>query len=118
MIWRIVRIGFPALMSGIQRTLSQFLIMYLVVPFGTAAVAGHTINQRVEMILMMPAMAFGMTSGVLMAHTAGYLSPPMGGSLYMPSAMKITFAAQASDPLPMGDTIVNTAELQDQMKKH
>jgi uncharacterized repeat protein (TIGR01451 family) len=55
------------------------------------------------------------TSGVLMAHTAGYLSPPMGGSLYMPSAMKITFAAQASDPLPTGDTIVNTAELQDQV---
>jgi 5'-nucleotidase/UDP-sugar diphosphatase len=55
------------------------------------------------------------TSGVLMAHTAGYLNPPTGGSLYMPNAMRITFAAQMSDVLPAGDTIVNTAELQDQV---
>jgi putative MATE family efflux protein len=75
MIWRIIKIGFPALMSGIQRTLSQFIIMYLVVPFGTAAVAGHTINQRVEMILMMPAMAFGMSGGVLMGQNLGAEKP-------------------------------------------
>lgn len=75
MIWRIFRIGFPALMSGTQRTLSQFIIMYLVVPFGTAAVAAHTINQRVEMVLMMPAMAFGMSAGVLMGQNLGAGKP-------------------------------------------
>lgn len=75
MIWRIVRIGLPAMMSGLQRNLSQFFVMYLVAPFGTAAVASHTINQRVEMIMMMPAMAFGMTSGVLMGQNLGAGKP-------------------------------------------
>jgi putative MATE family efflux protein len=75
MILRIFRIGFPALMSGMQRTLSQFIIMYFISPFGTAAIASHTINQRVEMILMMPAMAFGMSSGVLMGQNLGAGKP-------------------------------------------
>jgi len=75
MIWRIVRIGFPNLMSGLQRNLSQFVVMYLVAPFGTASVAAHTINQRVEMILMMPAMAFGMASSVLVGQNLGAGKP-------------------------------------------
>jgi len=51
-IWRIVRIGFPALISGIQRTFSQFFVMLFMAPFGTIAVAAHTINQRIEMMLL------------------------------------------------------------------
>jgi putative MATE family efflux protein len=74
-IWRIIRIGFPALVSGVQRTLSQFLLMYLVAPFGTFAVAAHSINQRVEMVIMMPAMAFGMASGVLAGQNLGASQP-------------------------------------------
>lgn len=74
-IWRIIKIGFPALVSGIQRTSSQFLLMYLIVPFGTMAVAAHTINQRVEMVIMMPAMAFGMASGVLAGQNLGAGQP-------------------------------------------
>ena len=74
-ILRIFRIGFPALISGIQRTFSQFLLMYLVAPFGTLAIAAHTVNQRVEMIMMMPAMAFGIASGVLAGQNLGAGKP-------------------------------------------
>jgi uncharacterized repeat protein (TIGR01451 family) len=55
------------------------------------------------------------TNNVLMAHTEGYLSPPVGGSLYMPNAMTITFAAQVSDPPLLQDSITNTIELRDQL---
>lgn len=75
MIWRIVRIGFPNLMSGLQRNLSQFVVMYLIAPFGTIAVAAHTINQRLEMVLMMPAMAFGMSASVLVGQNLGAGKP-------------------------------------------
>jgi 5'-nucleotidase/UDP-sugar diphosphatase len=54
------------------------------------------------------------TNGVLMAHTAGYLTPPAGGSLYMPNAMSITFAVQVTDPVPEGESISNAFELIDQ----
>ena len=70
-IWRMVKIGLPALISGVQRNLSQFILMWFMVPFGTIAVAAHSINQRIEMIVMMPAMAFGMASGVLMGQNLG-----------------------------------------------
>lgn len=74
-IWRIIRIGFPALVSGIQRTMSQFLIMYLVSPFGTLAVAAHTVNQRIEMFFMMPSMSFGQSAGVLAGQNLGAGKP-------------------------------------------
>ncbi len=74
-IWRIVKIGFPALISGIQRTLSNFFVMLFMSPFGTIAVAAHTINQRIEMMLFMPGMAFGMASGVLVGQNLGAGQP-------------------------------------------
>lgn len=70
-IWRMVKIGLPALISGVQRNLSHFFLMWFMVPFGTMAVAAHSINQRIEMIVMMPAMAFGAASGVLMGQNLG-----------------------------------------------
>jgi len=66
-----VRIGLPALVSGMQRTLSQLIVMWFMAPFGTLAVAAHSINQRIEMVLAMPAMAFGMASGVLVGQNLG-----------------------------------------------
>ena len=75
MIWRIVKVGFPALISGVQRNVSQFLLMWFMVPFGTLAVAAHTVNQRIEMILFMPAFAIGMASGVLAGQNLGAGQP-------------------------------------------
>jgi putative MATE family efflux protein len=75
MIWRIVRIGIPALISGLQRNATQLIIMWFVVPFGTAAVAAHTLNQRIEMIMLMPTFALGMASGVLAGQNLGAGQP-------------------------------------------
>jgi putative MATE family efflux protein len=70
-MWRIVKIGIPALVSGIQRTLNQFILQRFLAPFGTAVLAAHTLSQRLEMLIMMPAMAFGMGAGVLMGQNLG-----------------------------------------------
>lgn len=74
-IWRILRIGAPAMISGMQRTATQFILLYFVAPFGTAAVAAHTVVQRVEMILFMPGMAFGTGAGVLVGQNLGANQP-------------------------------------------
>ncbi len=74
-IWRIIRIGFPALIAGIQRTLNQWFLLLFMAPFGTVAVAAHTINQRIEMFLFMPAMALGMGAGVLVGQNLGAQQP-------------------------------------------
>jgi putative MATE family efflux protein len=75
LIWRIVRIGFPALITGIQRTLLQFFLQMFVAPFGTVALAAHAVNQRIEMFVMTPAMAFGMGAGVLVGQNLGAKQP-------------------------------------------
>ncbi|MFC1900313.1 MATE family efflux transporter [Chloroflexota bacterium] len=75
MIWRIVRIAIPASISGMQRGLGQLIIMKFVVPFGTVAVAAHTLHQRVEMFILMPGMGLGMGGGVLAGQNLGAGKP-------------------------------------------
>jgi len=75
LIWRIVRIGFPSLISGIQRNLNQFFLQIFIAPFGTIALASHTINQRIEMFMSMPSMSFGMGAGVLVGQNLGARQP-------------------------------------------
>lgn len=75
MIWRIIRIGFPASIAGIQRTLNQFFIQVFMAAFGAAALAAHVITLRLEMLIFMPAMSFGMGAGVLVGQNLGAKQP-------------------------------------------
>lgn len=75
MMWRIIRIGIPALISGLQRSFIQMILVSFIVPFGTIAVAAHTLNQRIEMILFMPCFALGMAAGVLAGQNLGAGQP-------------------------------------------
>jgi len=74
-LWRLVRVGFPASVMGMQMNLGQFLLMFLIAPFGTLAVAAHTLNQRIEMIMFMPAWGVGMAAGVLAGQNLGARQP-------------------------------------------
>jgi len=74
-IWRIVRIGLPSMISGMQRTFSQFFLMMFISPFGTVAVAAHTITQRIEILMFMPGMAMGQAAGVLAGQNLGAGKP-------------------------------------------
>jgi len=70
-MWRIVKIGIPAVVMGVQRSLGHLILMLFMVPFGTLAVAAHTLCQRIEMLLVMINMGFGMASGVLAGQNLG-----------------------------------------------
>jgi putative MATE family efflux protein len=74
-IWRIIRIGFPASITGMQRSLNQFFLQIFIAPFGTAALAAHVIAQRLEMFILMPAMSFGQGAGVLVGQNLGAKKP-------------------------------------------
>jgi putative MATE family efflux protein len=75
MIWRIIRIGLPSSIMGIQQNLGQFFLLRIVSVFGTLAVAAHSLNQRVEMIMVMPAWGLGMAAGVLTGQNLGAQRP-------------------------------------------
>jgi putative MATE family efflux protein len=71
MIWRIIKIGFPGSIGGVERTFGQTLLTGLIAPFGTVAVAAHIICQRIDMIIFMPSMALGNAAGVLAGQNVG-----------------------------------------------
>ncbi len=74
-VWRIVRIGFPASITGVQRNLNQFFLQIFMAPFGAAALAAHVIVQRLEMFILMPAMSFGQGAGILVGQNWGRSGP-------------------------------------------
>jgi putative MATE family efflux protein len=74
-IWRIIRIGIPASIMSMQRGLGQLILMAFMVPFGTTAVAAHTVLQRVEMIMVMISMGLGIAAGTLAGQNLGAMKP-------------------------------------------
>ncbi|MFC2038740.1 MATE family efflux transporter [Chloroflexota bacterium] len=75
MIWRIVKIAIPASVMGLQRSLGQMMLMRFMVPFGTLAVAAHSLIQRVDMFLFLPSMGLGVAGGVLVGQNLGARQP-------------------------------------------
>jgi putative MATE family efflux protein len=75
MIWRIVRIGIPAMIMGVQRSFGNLILVRLLVPFGTLPVAAHSLVQRAEMVLFMPSQGMGQAAGVLVGQNLGAGQP-------------------------------------------
>ncbi len=74
-IWRILKIGVPALVMNLQRSFGTFILTWLIAPFGTLAVAAHSLASRLEMFVMMPGFALGMGAGVLVGQNLGAAQP-------------------------------------------
>jgi len=74
-MWRIVKIGIPASITGMERSFAQFLMLWFIVPFGTVAVAAHSLHSRMAMFIHMPAMGWGMAAGVLAGQNLGAHQP-------------------------------------------
>jgi len=75
MIRRIVRIGIPASISGVARTFGNLALMWFMVPFGTVAVAAHSLYQRIDIMLVVCCMGFGMGGGVMVGQNLGARQP-------------------------------------------
>ncbi len=74
-MWRLLKIGIPALTMNIQGALGSNLLMRLVVPFGTIAVAAQSLTARVEMFLTVPGMGLGTGVGVMTGQNLGANQP-------------------------------------------
>ncbi len=74
-IWRIVKIGIPASIIGMQGVFSNLVLMRLMVPFGTVAVAAHSLIVRVQQVLFLPGVGLGKGAGVLVGQNLGAGQP-------------------------------------------
>lgn len=74
-IWRMVKIGIPASITGMERSFADFLLLRFIAPFGTFAVAAHSLTQRIDGFIHMPAMGLGQAAGILAAQNLGAGQP-------------------------------------------
>ena len=74
-IWRMVKIGIPATITGMERSFANLVMMTFIVPFGTLAVAAHSLCRRIESFVHMPTQGLGMASGVLAGQNLGADQP-------------------------------------------
>lgn len=70
-IWRQVKIGIPASINMVLRSFVGLVMMKFIVPFGTFAVAAHSLGQRIEAFLEVGALALGSAGGVLAGQNLG-----------------------------------------------
>jgi putative MATE family efflux protein len=70
-IWRIIKIGIPSSVTAMQRNLTNFILMWFVVPFGTYAVAAQSLADRMDVFVNMPAFGVGLASGILAGQNLG-----------------------------------------------
>ncbi|MBI2836229.1 MAG: MATE family efflux transporter [Chloroflexi bacterium] len=75
LIWRMVRVGLPAMVTGMERTFGNLILMWFVVPFGTVAVAAHSLMQRIDPFVHLPVQGFGQSSGILAGQNLGAKQP-------------------------------------------
>ncbi len=75
MIWRIVKIGVPASVTGIERSFGQVILTWFIVPFGTIATAAHTLAMQVTQLTHIVGGGVGQASGVLAGQNLGAKQP-------------------------------------------
>jgi len=74
-IWRILKIGIPGSGMGIGRAFGDLVLTRLMTPFGTLAVAAHSLTHRIEMFIRTPGMGLGTGAGVLVGQNLGADQP-------------------------------------------
>jgi putative MATE family efflux protein len=75
MIWQLIRIGTPAAVNGIERSMAQLVLVRLVTPFGDNALAAFTVTRRLEMFSNLGSAGLGMASGVIVGQSLGAGKP-------------------------------------------
>lgn len=74
-IWRTVKIGIPASVTNMERNFADLVLVRFTVPFGTFAVAAHSVVQRIDQFVQMPCGGLGMAAGVLGGQNLGANQP-------------------------------------------
>lgn len=74
-IWGLLRIGTPASASGMERALSQLILLKIVSPFGDVAMAGYGITRRMEMFVNFGGQGVGQATGIMVGQNLGAKHP-------------------------------------------
>ena len=71
LIWRIVRIGAPAAVTSVERSLGHLVLFMFVTPFGTPVIAAHSLVRRTQTLINPGGMGMGQAAGILVGQNLG-----------------------------------------------
>ncbi|MFC2007699.1 MATE family efflux transporter [Chloroflexota bacterium] len=72
---RIIRIGVPSAVMMSERSFSRLLLTWFMTPFGTYAVAAHTLIERIVRLITMSGIGLGRGAAVLVGQNLGAQQP-------------------------------------------
>lgn len=75
LVWRQLKIGLPSMFANIERNFAGLILVGFITPFGTVAVAAHSLSARVDSFAQMLPNAFANPAGVLAAQNLGAKHP-------------------------------------------
>jgi putative MATE family efflux protein len=70
-MWRILKIGIPSSITGLGKAFGDLILTWFMIPFGTVALAAHSLISRIEMFINTPNMGLGGGAGVLVGQNLG-----------------------------------------------
>ncbi len=70
-MWRIMKIGVPSSVAGLGKAFGDLILTWFMIPFGTVALAAHSLISRIEMFINTPNMGLGGGAGVLVGQNLG-----------------------------------------------
>jgi putative MATE family efflux protein len=97
-MWRILKIGIPSSVTGLGKAFGDLVLTWFLIPFGTAALAGHSLISRIEMFINTPNMALGGGASVLVGQNLGAGQPKEASrsgwvAMGMAAGVMLVFAA-------------------------
>ena len=75
MTWRMLKIGFPTLISMLQSSFSMLVLTKIIVPFGTQAIAANSLVGNVQGFVITPNLGLGGAVSVLVGQNLGAKQP-------------------------------------------
>jgi putative MATE family efflux protein len=73
--WRMLKIGLPSLVSMLQANVAMFVLTWIVIPFGTQALAAYSLVGNVQGFVTTPNMGLGGAVSVLVGQNLGAKKP-------------------------------------------
>ena len=71
LIWRVLKIGLPASVTGAQRAVSQLIVVAIVASFGDIALAAFAMTRRAENTVLHASRGMGRAAGALAGQNLG-----------------------------------------------
>lgn len=116
-LWRMFKVGLPSSVTGMERNFASLVMVAFISPFGTVAVAAHSLLNRIDPFLHMPAQGFGQAGGVLAGQNLGARQPERAektgwiAAFIFTGAMVVASALVLSIPGPLVRIFNSDSEL-------